>query len=198
MTLPQDRFQKPRPRSIFQWLATASLLLAGCQMNSYANRGAALGGLTGAGVGAAVGHATGHTGSGALIGSAVGLVTGNAIGSGMDNIRAENRALIEQQAAARGRMASLQDAAEMTRAGLADDLIVTHFQTRGLATPPTPADLISLKQQGVSDYVLRALQNMPTTATAPAVVPATYVEPAPEVIVEEHYYADPYPHFYCP
>ncbi len=162
---------------------------------NYTDRGAVMGGLTGAGVGATIGHATGHTGPGALIGSAVGVLTGAAVGSGMDSIREENQAMYQQQQAALNRTASLQDAAEMTRAGIADDVIIRHFQTRGLAAPPATSDLIALKQQGVSDNVLRALQSIGPQAEAQVVNPVTYVEPAPapQVIVEEHFYPEPYP-----
>lgn len=186
----RGRLSVRRGMALLAWVTCT-----GCASMNYADRGAALGGLTGAGVGATIGHATGHTGPGALIGSAVGVLTGAAVGSGMDSIRGENQAMYQQQQAAMNRMASLQDAAEMTRAGIADDVIVRHFQTRGLAAPPTTSDLIALKQQGVSDNVLRALQSIGPRTEMPAVAPVTYVEaaPPPQVIVEEHFYAEPIP-----
>jgi hypothetical protein len=170
------------------WLATTLWLIScttACRSPYYADQGAALGGLTGAGVGAAIGNANGNTAAGAVLGSAVGALTGAVVGNGMDEIRAENRAMIDQRFAQRAAgAATMQDVVNMSRAGLSEEVIANHVRTRGVAQPPAPGDLIAMKNAGVSDTVIRAMQEM---AAVPPPVSAT------PVIVQEHYLAPPPP-----
>jgi len=162
---------------------------AGCQSPFYADRGALFGGLTGAGVGAAIGSASGKTGEGAVIGTAVGALTGAAVGSSLDEINAQNQALIEQRLGRRMvGAATINDTIAMTKAGLGDDVIITHLRTNGLAGVLTASDLIALKQAGVSDRVLQAMQES-TAVPPPVAMPVAQ----PPVIVQEHYYARPWP-----
>jgi hypothetical protein len=74
----------------------ASLLfgLSGCASPYYADQGALAGGLGGAGLGAIIGSASGAAGPGAVIGAVAGTLAGGAIGSGLDDIDAKNRAQI--------------------------------------------------------------------------------------------------------
>lgn len=161
----------------------------GCKSPYHADKGAALGGLTGAAVGAAIGEHNDNPLAGALIGGVVGTITGNAIGESIDEDIARNNAIIEQHIGRRLAGATkLDDVVAMTHAGLGDQVIVTHIQSHGVVQPPNAQDLIFLKQQGVSDVVLNALQNQqPITAQAPA-PPA---RPARPVIIEEHHYVRP-------
>ena len=161
----------------------------GCRSPYYADQGALLGGVTGAGIGAAIGSANGNSLPGAVIGTAVGVLAGSAIGEGLDEIEARNRALIEERLGrqVRGAVTS-DDIVAMSQAGLSDDVIVTHIRANGVAAPPTAAELISLNSQGVSDTVIKAMQNPPPG-------PARVGRRAPprSVVVEEHYYGHPYP-----
>lgn len=165
-------------------LLLLTTLLTGCQSPYYADRGAAVGGLTGAGVGAAIGNASGDTAAGALIGSAVGALGGAAIGGGMDRAQAENRAYVDRRLAEqRGQAATIQDAVVMSQAGLSDEVIIGHLRSRGLQSLPTAADLVALKNAGVSNHVLRAMQEIGASG---AVVPAAAMVPAaPPVVVQE-------------
>lgn len=161
-------------------------LSLGCRSPYYADRGAAMGGLTGAGVGAAVGHASGNTAAGAAIGTAVGALSGALVGHGLDEVRAENEALIEQRLAdQRAGTTTASDVVSMTRAGLSDEVIANHIHSQGLAQPMTAGQLISLKQNGVSDGVLRAMQEASATPAAVG-VPATT-----PVVVQQHYIEQP-------
>ena len=54
---------------------------------------------------------------------------------------------------------------------------------RGIVAPPTAQDLITLKQAGVSDAVVHAMQAPPALAQAPLPVAGP-----PPLVVEEHYY----------
>ena len=168
----------------------------GCNSPYYADRGALMGGLGGAGVGALVGNAVGNTGAGAAIGAATGVLAGAAIGGGLDDIEARNRAEIE---ARMGRpvavgAVTIPDVVAMSQAGVAEDLIISHIQTNGFAGTLESSDLIYLQQQGVTTRVVQAMQAPPVRHvvmhSAPVAVPAP-------VIVEEYHYG-PYwgPRYY--
>ena len=72
-----------------------------------------------------------------------------------------------------------------------DSCVITH----GVARPLATEEVISLHKQGVSTRVIKALQEPPRVARAPAVAQPV---PAP-VIVEQHHYGPPLwgpPHHY--
>ena len=170
----------------------------GCQTPNYQRNGTILGGLGGAGLGAAIGNKSGHALPGALIGAAAGAITGNAVGEGIDR----DRAVATQQAyaqgvgtqAARGAVTP-QDVIAMSRAGLSEDVIATHVRTNGVTQTLQVNDLIYLRNQGVPDSVLQAMQQAPTaqarynTAYTAAIPPP----PAAAPVVVEHVYPA-----YCP
>ena len=168
------------------------LLAAGCQSPYHADRGALFGGLLGAGTGAIVGDALGNTGAGAAIGAGVGALTGAAIGQGMDEVEANNRAMIAAQLGReiRSGAVTFDDVVMMTQAGVDEELIVTHIRRNGMTRVPNAQDLISLQQQGVSVQVVKTMQEPPQPRQAKTVVVR---EPSPPpVIVEEHYYQSPF------
>jgi hypothetical protein len=168
-------------------VAIVASFATGCKSTSYGDKGSLLGGLIGAGTGAAIGSKSGNPVAGALIGTAVGAVAGGAVGDGIDEDVARNRAEVE---ARMGRqMASAvtpEDVVAMTQAGLSDDVIASHIRAHGVARPPQVNDLITLRNQGVSDNVLKAMQT--STGPRPAVVPASGASP---VIIQERVYAPP-------
>jgi hypothetical protein len=84
---------------------------------------------------------------------------------------------------------NIADVINMSRAGVSEPLIVTHIQHNGMATPVSSSDLIVLKQQGVSDGVIQAMQAIPMQ---PQPQPVAMAPGGPPVIVEEHYYGGPY------
>jgi hypothetical protein len=181
----------------------------GCRSPYYADRGALFGGLTGAGVGAVVGDAAGNTAAGAIIGSAVGALTGAAVGEGIDADVARSKAEIEARMGRQMQGAvTPQDVVAMTQAGLSDDVIVTHIRANGLAQPLAVNDLIGLRNVGVRDAVINAMQQTPPRAAQlaagqyaqpVAAYPGYPAYPGRQVIVE-HYYQPwgppPPPSFY--
>jgi Glycine zipper len=172
-------------------LAAACLAAAaGCHSPYRSDQGALVGGLSGAGLGAVVGNAVGNTGAGAAIGAGVGALSGAAVGASLDGIEARNRAEIEARL---GRPApagavTINDVVAMTRAGVSEEVIVTHVQNHGMTVPLRANDLIVLQQQGVPPRVVQAMQ-------APPPQPAAYPGP-PGVLVEP--YAVPAPYYYGP
>ena len=172
----------------FCLVAVLSIALAacGCRSPYHADRGAAIGGLTGAGVGALVGNAVGKTAGGALIGAGLGALVGNGVGQTLDDIEAENRALIEAQLGqpvAAGAV-TVDDVVLMSQNHVADELIINHIRAHGPIAPATTDDLIHLQQAGVTPPVMQAYQTTPVPTVSQGVPPAT-------VVVEDHYYGPP-------
>ncbi len=167
--------------------ALVASVSTGCRSTSYGDKGTVFGGLLGAGTGAAIGQRSGNPVAGALIGTAVGAVTGNAIGESIDEDVARNRAEVEarmgrQMAAA----VTPEDVIAMTQAGLGDEVIATHIRAHGVAQPPQVNDLITLRNQGVSDTVLKAMQTSPGPQTS-----VTRASASSPVIIQERVYAPP-------
>ena len=170
----------------------------GCQSMNYADRGTLFGGLTGAGVGALVGDASGNAGVGAVVGSALGAVTGAVVGDGIDADLARSRAEIEARMGRQMQGAvTPQDVIAMTQAGLSDEVIATHIRANGVAQPLAVNDLIGLRNMGVRDTVINAMQQTPPRTSQPAVVYPAY-GPPPGVVVEHYYgpWGPPPPAFY--
>ena len=150
-----------RMHCVMLLLLVVSVGFVGCQIPYHTRQSALLGGLTGAGMGAALGSAQGKTGAGAVIGSAVGAATGAALGREID--RAEARCVGEQLAAeteASANASSLAEIIEMSAAGLSDEVIVAHLGERGLCEQLEPGDLIAMKQEGISDTVIKTAQTI--------------------------------------
>ena len=57
-----------------------------------------------------------------------------------------------------GAAVTVSDVIAMTRAKVANELIISQFRNHGLAAPLRPADVITLSQSGVSTEVIAALQ----------------------------------------
>jgi hypothetical protein len=143
-----------------------------------------------------------------LIGAGVGAITGNLMGrskDAADNRRAAYGAAtvgqLNQQAAAMA--VTNYDLLQMTQAGLSEDVIISTMRSRGARIDLSPQALIALKQQGVSDRVVVAAQQMsaapgyiPPAAAGPTVI--SEVPPPPAVIVapayRPYYYHPPYYH----
>jgi hypothetical protein len=171
------------PGRLMLWTALLPVLLAlgaGCYSPYRSDRGALAGGVGGAGVGALAGNAVGHPVVGALVGAGVGAVSGAAIGGAIDQSEANNRALIE---ARMGRpvqpgAVTVGDVINMSQAGVPENVIITHIQSHGLATPLQPNDLIMLQKTGVKPQVVQSMQAPPMPVAQPV-----YVRPVPPPVV---------------
>jgi len=180
--------QKLRGTAPVFFVLLASLTVLGCASPYYADRGALLGGLLGAGTGAVVGKALGSTAAGALFGAGVGAITGAAVGEGLDEIEARNRAMIAAQL---GREVgpgpvSIEEIVMMVKAGVEDELIINHIRANGVTRQPGPHEIVTLRQEGVSAAVIRAIQDAAHTGPRSAVV--IREAPPPPVIIEEYHY----------
>jgi outer membrane lipoprotein SlyB len=175
------------------------LLASGCQSASNADQGALFGGATGAVLGGIVGHQLHSTAAGAVIGAGAGALTGAVVGNKIDESEARNRALIEARlghpVGAGG--VSIEDAIAMTRAGVDEQVIVSHINNNGVVRPLNTADITYLTQNAVSSRVIQAMQNPAHQGPPPQQV--IVQQAPPPVVVEERYY-DPYwgPRYYRP
>ena len=171
----------------------SALLTCGCE-SSNAARGAGLGALIGTGTGALVGHATNHTAAGALIGAGVGALSGGLIGDAIDE--SERRTEVQLLAATAGdpRAAlGLSDVIRMAQSHVGDDVVIAQIRSTGSVFHLSANDVIWLKQQGVSDAVLREM--VATAERRPTRVERRTVHSHPVYVVEpwHHYRA---PHLY--
>lgn len=168
--------------------------------------GTVVGGAMGAITGAIVGGRK-NRGEGALIGAGVGALTGNVLGRAKDNSDQRQAAAgaaavgqLNQQAAAMA--VTSYDLVNMTRAGVGDEVIISTMRSRGISLDLSPQGVISLKQNGVSDQVVYAAQQMaagrgygPTAVVGP-VTPVVAVPPPPATVIVTPGPWRPYHHYH--
>ena len=142
-------------------------------------QGAAIGGVSGAAAGAAIGGSE-HRLLGALLGGAIGAGGGYLIGANKDRItgkdsaaaqEAMHRAQTTPATAPQVQSASTADVnndgfvtmdeiVAMRQAGLSDQQMVERLRATGQVFELTPEQQTYLRNQGVSDYVLRQLPEL--------------------------------------
>ncbi|MBL8889793.1 MAG: glycine zipper 2TM domain-containing protein [Planctomycetaceae bacterium] len=189
------------------WLVLITFL-ASAQMGqaqwSASEKGTLLGAVAGGGAGAAIGKKSGNPITGAVVGTLGGAILGNVIGDRVDQRRAETYYQPQyqtqyqpiQQQVYRNPGVTIDQVIHLTRSGVGDDLIISHVQQNGFQQSLTTNDLILLKNQGVSDRVIMALQR-PTTYAAPPVYASPPVRYSPPVTVVEEVHVVPAPYYYA-
>jgi outer membrane lipoprotein SlyB len=158
--------------------AAAMLIVAGCttpegQPDRTAT-GALTGGAWGAGTGAIIGSASGHAGAGALIGGAIGAITGGIIGNVMDQ---QQRETLRQQSpqtlvrVERGQPLGLTDIKALAKAGVSDEIIIGQIRNSRTVYHLSTAEIIDLKDAGVSEKVIDFMINTPRGVGQPVPPP---------------------------
>jgi uncharacterized protein YcfJ len=163
--------------------ALLAVFMAGCLSppGPHQTGGAFLGGASGALLGGAIGHGAGNTAAGAVIGGAIGALTGALIGKDIDE---RTRLRVEQ-----GQPLTLEDIKALSRANVRDDLIISQINATHTVYRLGTAQIVDLKNAGVSDAVIDYMIN----------TPATVVRRVPAPVYERHYYPVPVPHpFFFP
>src|SRR5262245_8960439 len=165
-------------------VVAVAVLMAGCQNMNNTQSGALVGSGLGAATGAIIGEASGHAGGGALIGAAAGALAGGLAGNAADAREERDAAVAHAQYAQAHSQAIAQavtdaDVVTMTRSGVGDDVIINSIRTRGCRWNSAPENVIALKQQGVSDRVIEAMQNSGLHMPAPAAPPPVVYAPPP-------------------
>lgn len=161
---------------------------------SYRNQDAAVGGLTGAVIGGIIGHQNDETPEGALIGGAVGAIAGGLLGNAKDQNVSRHRyyqhRAYHQRQQQIGRAATLNDVVSMSRNGLSDAVIVNHIRNNGIIGHVGTHEIISLHNNGVSEYVISAMQQAPQ-AGSPRETIVVEQPVRPQVIVHKEYVVPP-------
>jgi hypothetical protein len=145
--------------------------------------------LAGGATGAVVGSLARNPGAGAVVGGAVGAVIGGLIGHGMDQAQeAQLRAQAPQTLirVEQSQPLTVVDVQSLAKAGISDDLIISQIRNSRTVYHLTTADIIALKNVGVSEKVIDFMINTPTqipSAEVSGVVGPAPPPPPPEVIV---------------
>jgi uncharacterized protein YcfJ len=185
--------------------ATLAVVLTGCvnpdgsQNNT--GTGAIIGGTLGALTGAAIGGPR-NGGGGALIGAAVGALAGGLIGNSADREQEARLKAMAPQTYERidqGAPLSLADVKALAKAGISEEVIISQIKNSRTVFHLTSADIIDLRDSGVTDKVVNYMINTPSTVgvTAettggtttfipqpppPAPVETVVVAPAPDYV----------------
>jgi outer membrane lipoprotein SlyB len=139
------------------------LLSVGCQnAKSRAPEGAVIGGVLGAAAGGIIGHQSHHGGEGAAIGAAAGALTGALIGSqiakpGQQQAQTQGTAPAATQQPSPNQM-SMQQIIDLSKQGVNEAVIIDKIRLTNSRFNLTADDINNLKQQGVSQKVIDAMQ----------------------------------------
>lgn len=146
-----------------------TLVSAGCETPEgrpdYTASGALGGAAIGAGTGAIIGSQSGHAGGGAAIGGLVGALAGGLIGNAMDQQQRETLSRQSPQTLQRvdqGQPLGLADIKALTKAGVSDEVIISQIRQSRTAYRLTTAEIIDLKDAGVSEKVIDFMINSPS------------------------------------
>jgi outer membrane lipoprotein SlyB len=174
-------------------LAASAVGLTGCQnpdgTQNNTGSGALVGGAMGAITGAAIGGSQ-HGGEGALIGAAAGVIAGGLVGNSMDQ---EQQARLRAQAPQtyvrvdQGQPLAVADVKALARSGISDDVIISQIRNSRTVYHLSAADIIDLRDAGVSNRVIDFMINTPGIYGATPAPQANTVfvdQPPPPVPVE--------------
>ena len=181
------------------WLGMAAMGVstAGCMSPSGRPDYTASGALAGGATGAIVGSMARHPGPASLVGAAVGAVVGGVIGHGMDQAQEmQLRAQAPQtlQRVEQDQPLTVADVKALVKAGVGDDLVLSQIRNSRTVYRLSTADIVDLKNAGVSDKVIDFMINTPTqvqssavggvvgTVPPPPMIEPVVVAPAPEYV----------------
>lgn len=158
----------------------------GCAQWQASEKGTIVGAAAGGALGSAIGKKSGNPITGAILGAIGGGIVGKSVGDGIEDRRAlQQQQQYYQQPAYQSVPAgvSLDQVISLSRSGLSDEVIISHVESKGFSQTLTTNDLILLKNNGVSDRVIGALQR-PVAVPAPTIVQPTVVQPSVRVVEE--------------
>jgi len=174
--------------------AGLAVFLSGCVNPDGSQNNTGTGALVGAGAGAFLGAIAGgprNGGAGALIGAAAGALAGGLIGNSADR---EQEARLKAQApqtydrAMQGTPLSLADVKALAKAGISEDVMINQIKNSHTVFHLTSADIIDLRDAGVSDKVVNYMISTPGTvdsvSAAPDSAPAVIEQAPPPAPVE--------------
>ena len=174
-------------------LAASAVGLTGCQNPDGTQNNTASGALVGGAMGAITGAAIGgsqHGGEGALIGAAAGVIAGGLVGNSMDQ---EQQARLRAQSPQtyvrvdQGQPLAVADVKALARSGISDDVIISQIRNSRTVYHLRAADIIDLRDAGVSNRVIDFMINTPGiygATPAPQANTVVVAQPPPPVPVE--------------
>jgi outer membrane lipoprotein SlyB len=174
-------------------LAASAVGLTGCQNPDGTQNNTASGALVGGAMGAITGAAIGgsqHGGEGALIGAAAGVIAGGLVGNSMDQ---EQQARLRAQSPQtyvrvdQGQPLAVADVKALARSGISDDVIISQIRNSRTVYHLSAADIIDLRDAGVSNRVIDFMINTPGiygATPAPQANTVVVAQPPPPVPVE--------------
>jgi uncharacterized membrane protein len=174
-------------RELLVPLAAALALVgqSGCASMNNTEKGTLAGGGLGAGAGAIIGSVTHHPLAGTAIGGALGAVAGGLTGHAIDESeRKQDAKLAAATAPPPSGPMTVADVAQMARDHISDEVIINQIRTTGTIFQLTMADITYLKENGVSDMVIAAMQNTVYRYPRRVYTPVPVYQPAPVVVVE--------------
>ena len=145
-------------------LAASAVVLTGCVSPNGEPDNTGSGALIGAGTGALIGGANGRGGGGALIGAAVGAIAGGLIGHSMDQ---DQQARLRAQAPQtyvrvdQGQPLGVADVKALAAAGVGDNVIISQIRNSRTVYHLSAADIIDLRDAGVSNPAIDFMINTP-------------------------------------
>ncbi len=169
--------------------ALVGISLTGCMSPQGRPDYTASGALAGGATGAIIGSMTRNPGAGSAVGAAVGAVVGGMIGHGMDQEQeARLRAQYPQtlQRVEQSQPLTVYDVESLVKAGIGDDLIISQIRNTRTVYHLQTADIINLRNAGVSNRIIDFMINTPSeipTSEVSGVIGNTPPALLPEVIV---------------
>jgi outer membrane lipoprotein SlyB len=162
-------------------LTGSALLLNGCVAPDGSPDNTGTGALIGAGSGALIGGANGRGGGGALIGAAVGAIAGGLFGHMFDydqQRRLREQAPVTYERVDMGQPLSLADVKSLAKAGINEDVMINQIKNSRTVFHLSAADIIDLRDAGVSDKVVNFMINT-AASTIPESVPVVVHQAPP-------------------
>lgn len=134
------------------------LFVTGCQnAQTKAGEGAIIGGVLGAAAGGIIGHQSHHGGEGAAIGAAAGALTGAIVGSQIPKQGQTAQGTQAAQSANPNQM-SMQQIIDLTNQGANENVIIDKIRLTNSRFNLSTDDINYLKQKGVTQRVIDAMQ----------------------------------------
>jgi len=175
-------------------LAASAVVLTGCVNPDGTQNNTGSGALIGAGSGALIGGANGRGGEGALIGAAVGALAGGLIGNAIDQDQQARLRAQSPQTYVRvdqGQPLGVADVKALAAAGVGDNVIISQIRNSHTVYHLSAADIIDLRDSGVSNRVIDFMINTPGSigatsggAYAPQASTVVVTQPPPPPPVE--------------
>lgn len=148
-------------KKIFVLILSSGVVLSvvGCQnAQTRAGEGAVIGGILGAAAGGIIGHQSGHGGEGAAIGAAAGALTGALVGTSVPKNQQASGAQSQGAQTANPNRMSIQQVIDLSKQGVHEDVVIDKIRLSNSRFALTATDIAYLKEQGVSQKVIDAMQ----------------------------------------